>query len=104
MTTKHEKKIAQLKAQLEQLEARAREESRKAETKKKVVLGGAVLALIKQHPEASERLIRMLDPVITRPYDRRSVGLPVPDDTQADTTRPEAADVDVRQVFKDYGQ
>lgn len=70
-------KEKQLKAQIHAAEARAKEKQRKAETRQKIILGGAVLALLKNEKDEAfrQQLLAKLNAVVTREADRKTLGL-----------------------------
>lgn len=76
---KQQDKLNQLKARKQAIEARARTlESKKAraeDTRKKVLIGAAVLAQIENNPEGQERTRLMMDKFLTRDNDRTLFGL-----------------------------
>ena len=74
---KLKEKEKQLKAQIQAAEARAKEKQRKVETRQKIILGGAVLSLLKHEKDESFRhtLMQKLDAVVTRESDRKTLGL-----------------------------
>ena len=76
-----DERLARLRAARERLAARATRTERKQETRRKIVLGGAVLAAVEHEglPAIRTRadLFRWLDGQLTRPQDRRVFDLPV---------------------------
>lgn len=78
---KLKEKEKQLKAQIQAAEARAKEKQRKVETRQKIILGGAVLSLLKNdHDDAFRRTLRQkLDDVVMRDSDRKTLGLSLKD-------------------------
>jgi electron transfer flavoprotein alpha subunit len=78
--TKQEKRadrIAALKAQqealtqrLSQLEAKERADQRKLDTRRKIVVGGAVLAHLQKDPLFAQTLAMVLNATVGRPLDR----------------------------------
>ena len=68
-----EQKIAQTRAKLAQLEARQAAADRKADTKKKIVLGGMVLAEMREDAAFKTQIIALLNERVTRPVDRQAV-------------------------------
>ena len=71
------REIEQKKARLSDLAQRAKEEDRRAETRKKIIYGGAFFALIATlTPEKRERTKAAIDAMITNKKDRQFLGLP----------------------------
>ena len=69
-----EEKLKQAKARKAQIEARKRaaesKKQRAADTRRKILIGAAVLARVEQGDWPRERLLDMLDGVLTRDDDR----------------------------------
>jgi hypothetical protein len=83
-------RLARLRAQRSRLVARASVSDRKRDTRRKILIGGTVLAAVEhegvpalRNPEA---LTRWLDGHLTRPHDRAVFDLPTT--TTAPETRP----------------
>lgn len=70
-----EKKLAQAKARLNDAKNRERAAQRKADARRKVILGGALLALFREQPSIEAKLMPRLDRLITRAADRAALGL-----------------------------
>ena len=84
MATKREERINKLEAKRDQINARlqrerAREsaEARKADTRRKIIIGAGVESAIKGGLLDSASVYAALDQVITRERDREALGLPV---------------------------
>ena len=84
MTTKREERISKLEAQRDRLNAklqreRAREsaEARKADTRRKVLVGAGVEAAVKRGLLDRAAVYDALDKVTTKDRDRAALGLPV---------------------------
>jgi hypothetical protein len=75
-----DERIARLRAERECLAARASKMARRLETRRKIVIGGTVLAAIEHEGVPALRtkadLARWLDARLDRPQDRRAFGLP----------------------------
>lgn len=75
-----EEKLKQAKAQKQQLEARKRIAESKAQrtidTRKKILVGAIVLANVESGKFPKEKLLALLDSVLTRPDDRALFDLP----------------------------
>jgi len=74
------KKLKQLTAQKQQLEARKRTEESKRkrtdDTRRKILVGAAILAKVQRGEWPEERLLDMMDKVLTRPDERALFTLP----------------------------
>jgi hypothetical protein len=75
-----EERIARLRAERDRLAARASKTARRLETRRKIVIGGTVLAAVDHEGLPALRtkadLARWLDARLDRPQDRRAFGLP----------------------------
>jgi len=75
------KKLEQLKAQKQQIEARERAKlrstERKNDTRRKVLAGAMVLEMMEQDPEVKNKVLARLDGFLIRPDDRTLFGLGV---------------------------
>ena len=75
-----ETKLKQAKAKRQQIEARQRaaesERKRTTDTRKKILVGAAVLNKVETDPGFLPRLTTMLDSFLTRPDDRALFDLP----------------------------
>ena len=69
-----DERLARLRAEKERLVARANEAARRRDTRRKIVLGGTVLAAIEHEGvpalQTKAELTRWLDAHVTRPHDR----------------------------------
>jgi hypothetical protein len=65
-----EAKKAGLEAQMQAIQARQRERQRKDDTRRKVLVGAAVLAEAEKNPAAKQKLMALLDQYLTRLVDR----------------------------------
>jgi hypothetical protein len=76
---KQQAKLAELKARKTAIEARAKaseaKKNRADDTRKKILVGAAVLAQIENNPEGQERTKQMLDKFLTKESDRKLFGL-----------------------------
>jgi hypothetical protein len=84
------KRQEQSRAALAELKVREREEARKLDTRRKIVLGAGVLAIVNMNGEFRGQLARLLPAVITRPGDRAILPefFPVPEPADAPPARP----------------
>lgn len=80
-------KKAQLDAQIKGVEARARQQTRKHDTRRKIIAGALALHHMEKNPEDSfsKKLARLLDEYVTRPHERKLFGLPLPAGTAEST-------------------
>ena len=88
--TELETKLKQAKAKKQQIEARQRTAESKAkrtvDTRKKILIGAAVLNKMETDPGFHPRLTSMLDAFLTRPDDRALFDLPpVPTNSTPET-------------------
>jgi hypothetical protein len=74
-----EEKLKQAKARKQQLEARKRamnsKKNRAADTRRKILVGAAILAKVDRGEWPKARLMDMMNQTLTRPADRRLFGL-----------------------------
>ena len=72
---------AQLKAQIQQAKAQERSRERKLETRRKILIGAAILHQVEQQQWPESKLKAMMDAFLTRPEDRRLFNLPIPEES-----------------------
>lgn len=65
-----------LNAKIARQRARAESAARKRDTRRKIVVGAAVLAAAERDEAVRAWLDPLLDQVVTRPHDREVLGLP----------------------------
>ncbi len=70
------KQQEQLKAQIALLQAREKEEERKKETRRKILVGGIILAKVKRGEWPKTKLLTMLDQELREDRDRVLFDLP----------------------------
>jgi hypothetical protein len=70
---KLEKQKARIEARLKALDAREAAEKRKQDTRRKIVVGGAVLAHAAHYPAFAAALRAALAAAVSRPQDRQAV-------------------------------
>ena len=74
-----DQRLARLRAERERLLARASEAERRRDTRRKIIIGGTVLAAISDEGvpalRSSEELTRWLDARLERPFERVVCGL-----------------------------
>jgi hypothetical protein len=63
----------QLAQQITKLENAVRLKERKADTRRKIIIGGAVIAHARLHPEFADTLQAVLSLAVTRPKDREAI-------------------------------
>jgi len=77
-----DERLARLRAEKIRLAARASQSERRRDTRRKILIGGAVLAAIEHEGVPALRtkteLLRWLDVQLTRPHDRAVFDLAVP--------------------------
>lgn len=69
-------KQKQLAAQIQAIKAREKEADRKLDTRRKILIGGAVLAMVKRGDWPQDKLNSMLDREVHAAKDRALFGLP----------------------------
>jgi len=74
-----QEKLDVLKARKQAIEnrqkAKAKEQERKAETRRKILVGAEVLKRARNHPDQYARVLAMMDESLTREDDRELFGL-----------------------------
>ena len=70
------KRRDQISAQIQALKAREQAEERKRDTRRKVLIGAAVLERVKSGKWPEERLLAMMDEFLTKELDRQLFRLP----------------------------
>ena len=68
-----EQEYAYLTQRLARLKATQHERNRKAETREKIVIGGAIVKAMKNDPEWRQRVVALLNVDVTRPQDREAI-------------------------------
>ncbi len=66
-------KAAQLRAKAEQLEAQAAKQQRKDDARRKIILGGAVLAEARDNPVFAKTLTEIVSKRVTKALDAKAV-------------------------------
>jgi len=103
-----DERVARLRARRGRLLARAGLTERKRDTRRKILIGGAVLAAIGREGVPSIRsqteLHRWLDERLARPHDRAVFGLDVDDPAKHDGIRPSERATRSDAAVKDAGQ
>lgn len=69
-------KQKQLQAQIQMLKAKETEAERKKDTRRKIVIGGAVLAKVRRGDWPYQQLVDLVDDVLTSDRDRALFDLP----------------------------
>lgn len=67
---------AQVDAKIKALEARNRTQSRKDDTRRKIITGALALEHMQRHEAFAETMLDLLDRFVTRPQDRALFDLP----------------------------
>ena len=104
MTTKLERlleKEAQLKAQIQQALAAERTLEKKRDTRRKVLVGAAVMARVESGRWPKEDLLEMMDGFLSRPNERELFGLTVEGETDAALEQPQAEQTTKRKTDED---
>ena len=70
------KKEQQLKAQIQQAQAIERTKQKRQDTRRKFLVGAAILAQVESGEFEQENLLTILDAFLTRPSERELFGLP----------------------------
>ena len=73
---KLEERRKQIDAQTQQIKAREQQQERKRDTRRKILIGAAVLERVKNGRWSEDRLRVMMDECLTKEIDRRLFGLP----------------------------
>ena len=104
MTTKLERlleKEAQLKAQIQQALAAERTLEKKRDTRRKVLVGAAVMARVESGRWPKEDLLEMMDGFLSRPNERELFGLTVEGETDAALEQPQVEQTTKRKTDED---
>ena len=72
---KRKQKIAQLEAKLQREKQALKEQKRKEDTRRKIVIGGAIEAAIADGVLSREKLIAVIDRYVNAERDRKLLGL-----------------------------
>jgi hypothetical protein len=103
-----DERLARLRARRERLLARAGHAERKRDTRRKILIGGAVLAAIDREGvpsmQSTIELRRWLDARLARPHDREVFGLDVGEPVQQEGIRPSERSTQSDTAVKDAGQ
>ena len=92
MTNKLERlleKEAQLKAQIQQAKAAERTLEKKRDTRRKILVGAAVMARVESGRWPKEDLLEMMDGFLSRPNERELFDLAVEDEASGDLEQPQ---------------
>jgi hypothetical protein len=71
-----QKKLEQLTCEIDRLKAKAKEEARRLDARKKIILGAMLEKMMSRSAQEHQRIMRELDAYVTRGNDRHVVGLP----------------------------
>lgn len=69
-------RLAKIQAEMARIKAQASEQARKEDTRKKIVVGGMIFALVRGGELSEEWLRERLDKMLTNPNDRKLFDLP----------------------------
>lgn len=87
----------QITAQIQALKAREQAAERKRETRRKILLGAAILAKVQRGEWPESRMLNLLDRELTRAEDRALFGLPEKPTPQSESNgavaQPDTADI-----------
>ncbi len=68
-----QEQIAVLKARLEKLETDERNRARRMDTRQKIVIGGTVLAAMREDANLARVIVKLLRERVTRPLDQEAI-------------------------------
>lgn len=68
-----EQELAYLAERMAKIKSAEQQRSRKAETREKIVIGGAIVKAMRDDPEWRQRVIPLLNAAVTRPVDREAI-------------------------------
>ncbi len=68
-----EQELAYLAQRMARVKATQQQRSRKAETREKIVIGGAVVKAMRDDPEWRARIVALLETNVTREVDREAI-------------------------------
>lgn len=95
---------AQIDAKIRGIEARQQQQTRKNETRKKIIAGALALHHLEKNPEDSfsKKLNSLLNEYVTKPYERSLFGLPdLPENLQNEIANdPGNQTLDLRENFQ----
>ena len=89
--TRLQQRKAELERQIAEAERAARESDRKRDTRRKIIVGGAILAAIESSPGLLEMVKTVLAQRVTRAHDRAAVADLLGDPGPAKTPPPEVS-------------
>ena len=73
--------ITRLKARLEKLEARESQRDRQLDTRKKIVVGGTVIAEMRTNVNFEAMIVQLLKSRVTRKFDKEAIAEWLPPDS-----------------------
>ena len=68
-----EKQAAAIKARMQAIKSREQGAERKADTRRKIIVGGLLIAEAMGKPEAAAKLVRLIDAKVTRDVDKTAL-------------------------------
>ena len=93
-----EERIPQLQAELSRLQALAKKEERRLDTRRKILFGVTLEKMMARSPQQHEAILREMDAYFVRDADRKLVGLP----PKKAPSLPPATDDDVEDDLDDF--
>ena len=97
-------KAAQIDAQIKDIEARQRSQTRKNDTRRKIIAGALALHHLDKNPDDtfSRKLLRLLDEYVTKTYERKLFDLPaLPENLQNNAANDSGNQIsDLRENFQ----
>lgn len=96
-------KKAQLEAQIKSIQSREQQQSRKKETRRKIIAGALALHHLEKNPDDpfSQKLKRLLDEYVLKPYERELFGLPaLPENLQNQVANDSGNILDLTENFQ----
>ena len=89
--TRLQQRKAELERQIAAAESQARAAARKQDTRRKIIIGGAILAAVAESPSLAGMLKTVLARRVTRPADRAAIADLLGDSGPAKTPPPEVS-------------
>lgn len=97
-------KKSQIEARIKNIQSRERQQTRKNDTRRKIIAGALALYHMEKNPDDpfSRKLLRLLDEYVTKPYERNLFGLPaLPENLQNNVANdPGNQILDLREDFQ----
>jgi|GEM_PF-930216 len=100
-------KKAQIEARIKGLQSRERQQTRKNDTRRKIIAGALALHHAEKNPDDpfSTKLLKLLNEYVTKPYERSLFGLPaLPEDSKNFAANDDSNQIlDLRKDFRGEG-